>query len=268
MDLISRFPSCSFFFLCVADSFLFKAFFTDNSRSADKKNHSCKTIGNEPWIELEQPSDIQNEANFTMAHVELDDMSMVAPENPNSPAWSAWDWGLVGQWKLKLTAPCCCIVLDGRSEKIVCVAQRRHCGLSEVLKKKPVSIYILFHAYCSDLVLYPKRMIIFIFTMKCPLFGGCHTVTSSIYINLLADIATTPTRRGDSSVRGASGRCHAIGMAAGPGEFPGASKTYAIACGWRLVPTPWAKTRQQKGMVCFHWSCGLRSIDPRIMDEK
>ena len=111
-------------------------------------------------------------------------------------------------------------------------------------------------------------MIIFIFTMKCPLFGGCHTVTSIIYINLLEDIATTPTRRGDSSVRGASGRCHAIGMAAGPGEFPGASKTYAISCGWRLVPTPWAKTRQKKkGRSLFHWSCGLR-IDPMMKSNE
>ena len=104
--------------------------------------------------------------------------------------------------------------------------------------------------------------------MKCPLFGGCHTVTSIIYINLLEDIATTPTRRGDSSVRGASGRCHAIGMAAGPGEFPGASKTYAISCGWRLVPTPWAKTRQKKkGRSLFHWSCGLR-IDPMMKSNE
>ena len=73
-------------------------------------------------------------------------------------------------------------------EDRLCCSWRRHCGLSEVLKKKTVSIYILFQAYWSDLVLYPKRMILFIFTMKCPLFGGCHTVTSSIYINLLEDI--------------------------------------------------------------------------------
>lgn len=46
-DLISRFPSCSFFFFfCVADSFLFKAFFKDNLRSADfLKNHYCKKLG-------------------------------------------------------------------------------------------------------------------------------------------------------------------------------------------------------------------------------
>ena len=99
-------------------------------------------------------------------------------------------------------------------------------------------------------------MIIFIFTMKCPLFWWvpyCDIYHLYQSIGGYCTISRSLPRRGDSSVRGASGRCHAIGMAAGPGEFPGASKTYAISCGWRLVPTPWAKTRQKKGWLRIHW---------------
>lgn len=173
--------------------------------------------------------------------------------------WSAWDWGLVGQWKLKLTAPCCCIVLDGRSEKIVCVAQRCHCVRVGFLKKNSINLYTLpgilewlsTLPQTNDSLHIHYEVSTFWWVPYCDIYhlyqsiGGPCTISRSLPC------------RGDSSVRGASGWCHAIGMAAGPGEFPGASKTYAISRGWRLVPTPWAKTRQKKGMVCFHWSCGF-----------
>ena len=132
------------FFFGVADSFLFKAFFKDNSRSADfVKNHY--TVKDWEWALnwIGATFGIQNEANFTMAHVGVGWHEILSRWKTKLACWSAWDWGLVGQWKLKLTAPCCCIVLDGRSRsRSLGVAQRRHCVLSEVLKNKPVSIYI------------------------------------------------------------------------------------------------------------------------------
>lgn len=83
----------------------------------------------------------QNEANFTMAHVELDDMRCSRLNN-QTRCWSAWDWGLVGQWKLKLTAPCCCIGWKVKEDRLCCSTSSL-CQSESLKEKTSINLYTL-----------------------------------------------------------------------------------------------------------------------------